>query len=185
MPHQLTQLPHRRWGQPRLGTAAPSAADPPDPRRHGHRSASADTRTPSRPTGAPDAPEPRPARPRPSSRVAGAHYGAPAPSEPAVPVSGQPAQASPDGERSGLQKCWSTAGAAWRAVSAVGMDETKHGDRVRFPGPCVEGQRAGRDRLASGCDPAFLLVGVSRFVVGMEQQLAAERASPALPVQEP
>src|SRR6266536_1674630 len=68
--------------------------------------------------------------------------------------------------------CWPAAGAVWEAASAVGVDET-------------DGDRLVAGRLAGGGDPPFPLVGVLRFLVGVEQQFAAERAAPTLLLEEP
>ena len=82
--------------------------------------------------------------------------------------------------RSGCRKCWFTVGAVWAAASAVSVDETECDAFVRCPGPRVEGDRVVTDRLTGRCDPQFPVVGVLRLGLGVEQQLAAERAASVL-----
>src|SRR5436305_9100908 len=82
--------------------------------------------------------------------------------------------------RSGMQKCWFTAGAVWEAASAVRVDETDCGGLVRCPGSRVEDDRLVAGRLAGGCNPQLPLVGMLRFPIGVEQQVAAARAAPPL-----
>jgi len=67
-----------------------------------------------------------------------------------------------------MQRRWSTADTAWRAVSTVGVDETDGDACVCCPGPHDEGERLTGDRLAGRYYPSFPFVGMSRLVVGME-----------------
>jgi hypothetical protein len=67
----------------------------------------------------------------------------------------------------------------------VGVDETEHRGPAACSGSRVEGDRLVAGRLADGCDPLLPFVGVVWFPVGVEQQFAAERAAPALLVEQP
>ena len=67
----------------------------------------------------------------------------------------------------------------------MGVNEAEDGDRVRVPRPRVEREQVVRQRLAGRCDPLFPLVGVLRLLVGVQQQVPAERASPVLALQQP
>ena len=84
-----------------------------------------------------------------------------------------------------MQKCWFTTGAAWVAVSAVSVDETDGGGLAWCSGSRVEDDRLVAGRLAGGCDPQLPLVGVLRFLVGVQQQPAAKRAASTLLLEEP
>jgi hypothetical protein len=93
--------------------------------------------------------------------------------EQAVPAFQATGSSRPRG-RSG-QGCRSAgrpASAVWLTVLAVGVDETKHGDRVRLSRLeyCgVECQSMVGERHAGGGDPLFSFVGVCRVMVGVEQ----------------
>ena len=85
-----------------------------------------------------------------------------------------------------MQKCcWSAAGAVWKAASAAGVGETDGEGLVWCSGSRIEGDRLVAGRLAGGGDPPFPLVGVLRFLVGVEQQVTAARAAPTLLLEEP
>jgi hypothetical protein len=60
------------------------------------------------------------------------------------------------------------------------VDEPEGNTFVRCPGPRVEGDRVVTDRLAGRCDPQCPVVGVLRLGIGVEQQLATERAASML-----
>jgi hypothetical protein len=62
----------------------------------------------------------------------------------------------------------------------VGVGETVDGGSAWFPGCRVEGDRLVAGRDADGFDPLLPLVGVLWLLVGVEQQVAAERAAPTL-----
>ena len=84
-----------------------------------------------------------------------------------------------------MQKCWFTTGAAWVAVSAVGVDETDGCGLAWCSGSRVEDDRLVAGRFAGGCDPQLPLVGVLRFLVGVQQPPAAKRAASTLLLEEP
>ena len=84
-----------------------------------------------------------------------------------------------------MQKCWFTTGAVWEAVSAVGVDETDGGGLAWCCGSRVEDGRLVAGRLAGGCNPQLPLVGMLRFPIGVEQQVAAARAAPPLLPEKP
>jgi hypothetical protein len=66
------------------------------------------------------------------------------------------------------------------AALAVGVGETEYDGSAWFPGCRVEADRLMAGRDADGCDPLLPLAGVLWFPVGVQQQVAAERAAPAL-----
>ncbi len=84
--------------------------------------------------------------------------------------------------RSGLRKCWLTAGAVWEAASAVGVDEAGDCGSALGSGSRVAGDRLVAGRRADGCDPLLPFVGVLGFSVGVQEQLPAERAASTLPL---
>ena len=67
----------------------------------------------------------------------------------------------------------------------MGVNEAEDGDQVRVPGPRVEREQVVQQGLAGRCDPLFPFVGVLRLLVGVQQQVPAERASPVLALQQP
>jgi hypothetical protein len=62
----------------------------------------------------------------------------------------------------------------------VGVGETVDGVSAWFPGCRIEGDRLVAGRDADGFDPLFPFVGVAWLLVGVEQQVPAERAASAL-----
>ena len=80
----------------------------------------------------------------------------------------------------GCVSAGSTAGAAWVAAGAVSVGETVDGKSAWFPGFRVERDRLVARRDADGLDLLLPLIGVPWLLVSVEQQVAAERAAPAL-----
>ena len=72
------------------------------------------------------------------------------------------------------------AGVVWVAALAVGVGETEHGGSGWFPGCRVEADRLMAGRDADGFDPLLPFAGVLWLPAGVQQQVAAERAAPAL-----
>jgi len=62
----------------------------------------------------------------------------------------------------------------------VSVSETEYRRSAWFPGYRIEADRLVAGRDADGLDPLFPFVGVAWLLVGVEQQVPAERAASTL-----
>src|SRR5690242_8105364 len=101
-----------------------------------------------------------------------------------MPVSEQPAQASPEGSRVGRRRSAGPAAVAGDPALAVGVDETVC-DAFVLRASTPYDDRVFADRHAGGREPLFPLLWALWFTIGVQQQPPTVRAAIVLDSQEP